>query len=86
FPGAALNDGLLDACVIPKLSLMALLRLAPRLLLSRKVPEQQVRLARAQKMELTSEPATAFELDGEWVGYLPATFSVEPKKLRVVVP
>jgi YegS/Rv2252/BmrU family lipid kinase len=86
FPGAALSDGLLDACAFPKLSLMALLRLAPGLLFGRKVPEQQVRLMRAQKMELTSEPPAAFELDGEWVGYLPATFSVEPQKLRVVVP
>jgi diacylglycerol kinase family enzyme len=81
-----LNDGLLDACAFPELSLAALLRLAPGFLLRRKIPERQVRLVRAQTMELTSEPPAAFELDGEWVGYLPATFSVEPKKLRVVVP
>jgi diacylglycerol kinase family enzyme len=31
-------------------------------------------------------PAAAFELDGEWAGLLPATFSVEREKLRVVVP
>ena len=30
--------------------------------------------------------AAAFELDGEWIGKLPATFSVAPQKLRVVVP
>src|SRR5580698_5268615 len=86
FPGAAMNDGLLDACVIPKLSLMTLLRLAPGFLLRRKLPEKRVGRVRAQKLELTSEPPAAFELDGEWVGYLPATFSVELKKLRVVVP
>ncbi len=30
--------------------------------------------------------AAAFELDGEWVGKLPVTFSIERKELRVVVP
>jgi diacylglycerol kinase family enzyme len=33
-----------------------------------------------------SESAAAFELDGEWVGKLPVTFSIEREKLRVVVP
>jgi diacylglycerol kinase family enzyme len=37
-------------------------------------------------MELTSDASIGFELDGEWVGHLPATFSVETRKLRVVVP
>lgn len=86
FPNAVLNDGLLDACVLPSLSLVSLLRMAPGFLLSRKLSEKHVRHVRAQKMELTSEPPAAFELDGEWAGYLPATFSVEAKKLRVVTP
>jgi YegS/Rv2252/BmrU family lipid kinase len=86
FPGATLNDGYLDATVFPRLTLLALLRLAPGFLLRRKLPETQVRRVRAQKMEVTSDPPAAFELDGEWAGYLPATFSVEPQKLRVVVP
>jgi len=85
FPGATPDDGLLDACVLPRVSLLSLLRLVPGLLLWRKIPAQPVRLARAQSMEVTSETPAAFELDGEWAGYLPATFSVEPKKLRVVV-
>jgi diacylglycerol kinase family enzyme len=39
----------------------------------------------AEKFELTNESAAAFELDGEWVGKLPVTFSIEREKLRVVV-
>ena len=34
----------------------------------------------------TSNLPAAFELDGEWVGNLPATFSVQRQQLRVVVP
>jgi diacylglycerol kinase (ATP) len=86
FPGARLQDGLLDACVFPGVNVPALLRLAPGFLTRKKLSEHRVRRLRAATIELTSETPAAFELDGEWVGYLPATFSIEPEKLRVVVP
>ena len=79
-------DGLLDACVIPKVSLSSILRLVPGLLLRRRLSEKRVRRISARTLELTGEPKAAFELDGEWMGYLPASFSLEPKKLRMVVP
>lgn len=86
FPGATLADGLLDVCVFPSVSFPSLLRLAPGLLLRRALPEGLVRRARGRSLEVSCETPAAFELDGEWAGQLPATFSVEPKKLRVVVP
>jgi diacylglycerol kinase family enzyme len=46
----------------------------------------RVRRLRAEKFDVTSDIPAAFELDGEWIGNLPATFSVTPQKLRVVVP
>jgi diacylglycerol kinase (ATP) len=86
FPAADLGDGLIDACVFPRVNLASLLRLAPGFLAQRKLAEHRVQRLRAEKIELTSETPAAFELDGEWVGSLPAMFSVEQKKLRVVVP
>ena len=86
FPGATLNDGLLDACVFPSVDVPSLLRLVPGFLARRKLSEHRVQRLRAKKIELTSKTRAAFELDGEWIGYLPATFSLEQKKLRVVVP
>ncbi len=86
FPAARLDDGLLDARVIRRVSLASLIRLAPGLFLRRKLSEELAPQVRAQKLEITSESPTAFELDGEWVGHLPATFSVEARQLRVVVP
>jgi diacylglycerol kinase family enzyme len=41
---------------------------------------------RASIFELTGDASAAFELDGEWAGNLPATFSVAREQLRVVVP
>jgi diacylglycerol kinase family enzyme len=86
FPGANLSNGLLDACVFPRVNVPAFFGHAPGFLLRRKFAEEKVRRLRAAKIELSSETPAAFELDGEWVGNLPATFSVEPQKLRVVVP
>ncbi len=86
FPGADLRDGLLDVCVFPKMNMASLLGLAPSFIARRKLSEKRVRRLQAQSFELTSDTPATFELDGEWVGHLPATFSVEREKLRVVVP
>lgn len=86
FPNAALTDGRLDACIIPNASLPSLIRLAPGFLLHRRLSEKLVRRLSAASLEVTSDSQTAFELDGEWVGYLPASFAIEPQRLRVVVP
>ena len=86
FPDAGLCDGRLEACAFPKVDLSSLTRLAPEFLLRRKLAEAHVRRLNAGKIELTGDSSAAFELDGEWIGHLPATFSVERQKLRVVIP
>ncbi len=85
-PAADLSDGLLHVCVLPRANFLTLLGCAPSFLFRKKLPEKMVRRLCAKNFVLTSGIPAAFELDGEWVGKLPATFSVEPKKLRVVVP
>jgi diacylglycerol kinase (ATP) len=86
FPEAALHDGLLHVCVWPQVNLATLWRCAPDFLLHRKLPAKVVKRIKAQTFELSSETPVAFELDGEWIGRLPATFSSERQKLRVVAP
>ena len=86
FPGAHLANGRLEACVFPRVNVPELLRLVPGFLALRKFSEQRVSRLRAEKLEVVSDLPAAFELDGEWIGHLPATFAVEPKKLRVIIP
>ena len=86
FPEADLCDGVLDICVLPRLNWRTLLRCAPELLLRRTAPASVVRNFQAARFELTAATPAAFELDGEWAGHLPATFSVEREALRVIVP
>ena len=84
FPSADLNDGLLDVCVLPRTDFAALLRCAPDFIVRQRLPEKMVRRFRAAAFELTG--AAGFELDGERIGDLPAKFSVERGRLRVIVP
>lgn len=86
FPQADLRDGLLDICVLPRANWLTLLRCAPGLLARRKLPASAAQRFRAAAFELTSDIPASFELDGEWVGNLPATFSVAREQLRVAVP
>ncbi|HTY87473.1 MAG TPA: diacylglycerol kinase family protein [Candidatus Acidoferrum sp.] len=86
FPAADLRDGALDVCVFPRVNWLTFLRCAPGLLLRHKLPEGVVHRLHATTFELAGEPPAAFELDGEWAGRLPVTFSVEREKLRVIVP
>ena len=86
FPQADLRNGLLEICVFPRLNWWTLFRCAPGLFLSRQLPARAAQTLQAAQFNLAGEPGTAFELDGEWVGHLPATFSVERERLRVVVP
>jgi YegS/Rv2252/BmrU family lipid kinase len=86
FPQADLASGYLDICVLPRVNLGTLLLCVPDFLLHRRLPESRVKRIRAQKFEWLSDSKVAFELDGEWIGHLPATFSIEPRKLRVASP
>ena len=83
FPAADLRDGLLEICIFPKAGWLTLARCGPSLLVSGKLPVTQALCVRAAKFELSGD--SAFELDGEWIGRLPATFSIEREKLRVIV-
>lgn len=86
FPGADLCDGLMDVCVVPRANWLSLLRCLPGLLVRRKLPARAVQRFRASAFELTGDASASFELDGEWVGNLPVTFSITRESLRVVVP
>jgi diacylglycerol kinase family enzyme len=45
-----------------------------------------MRTFQAESLTLTSASSTPFEVDGELIGHLPATISVQRSKLRVIVP
>lgn len=86
FPPADMRDGLMDACVFAKVGFGTLLRCAPKLLIRGTLPEAATANFRSASLTLTSDSKVPFEIDGEFGGYLPATFSMRRMQARVIVP
>jgi YegS/Rv2252/BmrU family lipid kinase len=86
FPPADMRDGLLEACVFSRVNWMTLFRVAPRLLIRGTLPRAATANYRCDSLQLTSDSRVPFEVDGEFGGYLPATFSTRRMQLRVIVP
>ena len=84
-PQADYADGLLDVCIFDKVSWLTFpfvgIELATNMVF-RKVSKHYFR---ARELQLSSDTRAALQLEGEPVGTLPATITVEPKKLRVIV-
>ena len=86
FPDAELGDGLLDVCVFPRVNWLVLARCGPGLLFRGALPTSMVRTFQARAITLSSPTPTALEADGELIGHLPASLTVQPAALRVIVP
>jgi diacylglycerol kinase (ATP) len=86
FRDADWQDGMLEVCVLPRVDWLTLARCAPPLLLRGLLPASATEEFKAESLTLTSPLPAPLEVDGELVGHLPATFSIERGRLRVVVP
>ena len=86
FPDADLRDGLLEICVFPRVNWLMLAWCAPPLLTRGLLPLKAAHRFRSEHLTLTAPSRTPFQLDGELAGHLPATFSVQRRKLRIIVP
>jgi diacylglycerol kinase (ATP) len=86
FPRADLRDGLLEVCVLPRVNWLTLARCTPGLLLRGTLPSAATELFQVSSLSLTSALPTPLQIDGEFIGQLPATFSILRERLRVIVP
>jgi diacylglycerol kinase (ATP) len=86
FPKADLRDGLLEVCVLPRVTWMTLARCSPGLLLRGRLPESVTQVFQAPSLNLTSPVPAPVQIDGELIGHLPATFSMARSKLKVMAP
>ena len=86
FPQADLRDGLLDVCIFPRVNWLTLVHCGPSLLLRGTLPASATKAFQADSFTLTCPSSTPLEADGELIGHLPATFTIQPSRLRVIVP
>jgi diacylglycerol kinase (ATP) len=83
--GAQMDDGLLDVVVINPLSTAMFLRVFPRLYRGTHVTLPQFERHRVRQVTLSSPGIVAYG-DGERLGPLPMTTTIQPGALRVFAP
>jgi YegS/Rv2252/BmrU family lipid kinase len=85
-PHAQLDDGLLDVIVIGSVGLTDFLRWGHLLYRGKHLSHPRIQFFRARTIHAFSRTEVAVETDGESIGTLPATFTVLPQAMRVLVP
>jgi diacylglycerol kinase (ATP) len=78
-------DGLLDVCVFDKVSWMTLPFVGAALIAGIIFRSKPKYYFRAKELQLSSPTRAALQLEGEPVGTLGATITMEPKRLRIIV-
>ncbi len=86
FPGASLTDGLLDICVLPKVTWPSMFAAGIGLLTGQFARFRSALHFTLRSVKLTSTSRVILQLDGENACELPATLSIRPNALRVIVP
>jgi YegS/Rv2252/BmrU family lipid kinase len=85
-PDAQLDDGVFDVCMVGAMGKGTLLTQLPRLFTGGHVRHPAVEMARARRVTLAADRPFTLYADGEEVGPLPVTLTIEPSALDVVAP
>ena len=85
-PGARLDDGRLEFCLIEALGRIEALQCFPMLLRGTFPGHPKVRYFGGRELSVATDPAAPLALDGDVLGRTPATFRVLPGALRVLAP
>jgi diacylglycerol kinase (ATP) len=84
-PEAKLDDGLLDVMIAPAATIPQLALLVPQVLLGRHTESDLLLFRKATRIQVESDPPMSFNVDGELIGDEPASFTVLPRALRMIV-
>jgi diacylglycerol kinase (ATP) len=85
-PGAVLDDGLLDLCLVHETSRIQLLRTLPRAYVGAHVSSPFVETGRGLRFDFESVSSMAVYADGEPLTRTPVSFRLAAERLRFVVP
>ncbi len=86
FPRADPGDGVLDVTVFPKVNWRAVLRCGWNVLTARSPAAGQAVHLRGRVAEFACGSPMPFQVEGENSGHLPVAFSLQPGRLRMIVP
>jgi diacylglycerol kinase (ATP) len=85
-PDAVLDDEQLDVCVVGAMGKARFVANFPRVFRGTHPEHPAVRMYRGRSIELDADRPFRVYADGEPLGHLPVTFTVQPKTLEVVAP
>jgi diacylglycerol kinase (ATP) len=85
-PRAALDDGLLDICLVGAMNKLKLLACIPTVFFGAHLGIREVEYFQAPEIRIHSDPPVEIYADGEYACLTPATARLLPRALRVIVP
>jgi len=85
-PRAELDDGLLDVCLVGKMSKLKLLLAVPTVFFGAHLRIKQVEYLQARALRLDADRALEVYADGEFVCRTPVDIALKPRALSVIVP
>ncbi|PZD92912.1 diacylglycerol kinase [Paenibacillus sambharensis] len=84
-PSASLEDGLLDVIVLKKCNLGEFIRIASMALRGEHLNDPHILHFQTSQLKVTTPGYVQLNLDGEYGGTLPCTFSILPSHLHIFV-
>lgn len=85
-PRAAMNDGLLDACLVSRMNKLKLLCWMPTIFFGGHLRLQGVEYFQSPELRIDTERTLDVYADGEYACRTPVEIKVLPRVLRVIVP
>ena len=80
------RDGLLDVCVFPKISWGTAVKTGWAWASGNWKGLGGAEYFQTRELKISSDPAAPIEVDGESHGFVPATISMDGKRLKIIVP
>ena len=85
-PDASPSDGFLDVCALRRGSLLSRFRALFAFLVRLPRALSGAQYLRGRSIRVTADEPVRYQVDGDPAGFLPATFEILERKLRMIVP
>jgi YegS/Rv2252/BmrU family lipid kinase len=83
-PQAAMNDGILDICIVKEISKWELLRQFPKVFKGTHISHPKIIMKSGRSIKIVSDESREIFADGEHVGSLPAECMIGSQTLRIL--
>ncbi len=85
-PGAKVNDGLFDICIVGEVGKLDFIRTFPKVFKGTHIHHPKVKTLRSRTIRISCDARFCSYADGDYLSDLPLTLEVVPKSLGVFLP